>query len=77
MGGQGTGLFVGKGAPLPGGQYWCHLFVVGAEAGQTRLQDDVLIEGRKSAQDAGEQKIRTEYVAAAHGENLFSCFRSV
>jgi hypothetical protein len=54
-----------------------HLFVVGAEAGQTRLQDDVLIEWRKSAQDAGEQKIRTEYVTAAHCENLFSCFRSV
>jgi Zn-dependent protease with chaperone function len=36
-----------RGAPIPGGQYWCHLFVVGAEAGQARLQDDVLIEGQK------------------------------
>lgn len=29
-----------RGAPLPGGQYLSHLFVVGAEAGQTRLQDE-------------------------------------
>jgi len=29
-----------RGAPLPGGQYLSHLFVVGAEAGQTHLQDE-------------------------------------
>jgi hypothetical protein len=42
-----------RGTPIPGGQYLSHLFVVGAEAGQARLQDDVLIEGQKICAGCG------------------------